>query len=547
MRKSTNYKLRPKIYLLIVLWIFAISNSIAQKPNVVIIFTDDQGYGDMSCHGNTMLKTPGLDKFAEQSVRFTDFHVTPMCTSSRSQLMTGIHALRNGAFLVCSGYSAIYPDIPTMPEIFKKSDYKTALFGKWHLGHSYPYRPMDRGFDHAVWHKGWGLTAAPNYWNNDYYDDFIFINDSLVQSEGYCTDYWFTEAKKWIKECKESKQPFFTYLSTNAPHGPFFVDESYRRKFPDVSKAAASYYGMIVNLDENIGKFNEFLEREGLADNTIVIFMTDNGQTTHLEPLYNAGMRGVKKSLYEGGHRVPCFIRWPAGNLRKPGEIDDLVEVRDILPTLIDLCGLKTSYNFEGKSVSNLLRGNEQPELSNRKMVIQYGRQPLDVLKLPEKYDACVMWRKWRLVHNKELYNIEEDPGQEHNIADRYKNIVKEMKRFYEEWWDKTEYNLYNKFNFNYIGAKEEPEILLSSHDFQTINTSGQFQIRAGNNRNGAWRIRVLQEGMYRFEVRRWPREAKTKMIESYPEHKGFDTVFPEGKALAISRVNVKVGVQEYT
>ncbi|MDE2955224.1 MAG: sulfatase-like hydrolase/transferase, partial [Gemmatimonadota bacterium] len=199
------------------------------KPNVIFVLTDDQGYGDLSCHGNPVIKTPYLDVLREESVRFTDFHVSPMCTPTRGELMTGQDALRNGATFVCMGRSLINPELPTIADIFGNNGYRTGHFGKWHLGDNYPYRPQDRGFQETIHHPAWGITSAADYFGNDYFDDTYRHNGEYEAFEGYCTDVWFDEAMKWIERSDDG--PFFAYIATNAPHTPLWVPDKYRQPY----------------------------------------------------------------------------------------------------------------------------------------------------------------------------------------------------------------------------------------------------------------------------------------------------------------------------
>ena len=311
------------------------------KPNVIFVLTDDQGYGDLACHGNPIIKTPNLDALHDESIRFTDFHVAPMCTPTRGELLTGQDALRNGATFVCMGRSLMNPELPTLADIFAMNGYRTGHFGKWHLGDNYPYRPQDRGFHETIHHPAWGITSAADYFGNDYFDDHYRHNGTIEAFEGYCTDVWFDEAMDWIEE--QDDAPFFAYIATNAPHTPLWVPDEYRQPYLDhVAYNVASFYGMIANIDDNMGKLDAFLHKTGLRDNTILIFMTDNG-TANGETVYNAGMRGKKTTLYEGGHRVPFFIRWPEGQLGEPRDIPDPTHGTDVLPTLISLCDLDES------------------------------------------------------------------------------------------------------------------------------------------------------------------------------------------------------------
>ncbi|HLQ44869.1 MAG TPA: arylsulfatase, partial [Planctomycetaceae bacterium] len=364
-------------------------------------------------------RTPNLDRLHSQSIRLTDFHVAPMCTPTRGQLMTGLDACRNGATSVCAGRSFIRRGIPTMAEFFAANGYRTAMFGKWHLGDSYPNLPKDRGFHESVYHLGWGITSMADTWQNDYFDGRFFHNGKLQKYQGYCTDVWFDLSLNWMKERHAAKEPFFLYLPTNAPHGPHWVAEKYKQ--PYQGKGPAAFFGMIANLDENIGRLESFLAESGLRDNTIVIFFHDNGGTAGVK-LFNAGMRAGKTTYYEGGHRAACFIRGPNGKLSEPCDIGELTQVQDLLPTLIELCGLKESPvrtreadraeingNFDGTSLAGLLQGKSD-KLPDRKLVVQYGQRPV-------KWDSAVLWRKWRLVKGEELYDLRQDPAQEKNVA----------------------------------------------------------------------------------------------------------------------------------
>ena len=386
------------------------------KPNVIFVLTDDQGYGDLSCHGNPVIKTPYLDVLREESVRFTDFHVSPMCTPTRGELMTGQDALRNGATFVCMGRSLINPELPTIADIFGNNGYRTGHFGKWHLGDNYPYRPQDRGFQETIHHPAWGITSAADYFGNDYFDDTYRHNGEYEAFEGYCTDVWFDEAMKWIERSDDG--PFFAYIATNAPHTPLWVPDKYRQPYLEqVDYPVASFFGMIVNIDENMARLDTFLKEKGLYDNTILIYMTDNG-TANGEPVYNAGMRGKKTMLYEGGHRVPFFIRWPEGGLGVPRDISDMTHGTDCAPTLVSLCGLEIPEGiaFDGVSLADLLRG-ECEHLEDRMKVVQYGQTENKERRFTGKGNAAVLWDRWRLVDYEELYNLDDDPGQENNIA----------------------------------------------------------------------------------------------------------------------------------
>ncbi|MFB3829592.1 MAG: arylsulfatase [Bryobacteraceae bacterium] len=519
------------------------------RPNVILILTDDQGYGDLSCHGNPAVKTPNIDRLYGQSVRLTDFHVAPMCTPTRSQLMTGRDCLANGAHRVCSGQSFIRPGIPTMAEIFSAAGYRTGLFGKWHLGDNYPHRPHDRGFQESVHHKGWGVGCVPDPWNNDYFNDLYCHNGKLQRYAGYCTDVWFSEACRFIEECGRRREPFFAYIATNAPHGPLFTPDKCREPYKARGMALASFFGMIANIDENTGKLEDLLARTGLRDNTILIFMTDNGATAGFN-FYNAGMRGKKTDLYEGGHRVPFFLRWPAGRLRAPGDVGALAECQDVLPTLMDLCGIKAGARFDGVSLAPSLRGAAQPALGERVLVVQYGRQPQPEFIPVAKWDSAVMWNRWRLVAGKELFNLESDPGQKNDVAAANPKIVAKLRDRYERWWAEIEPSLAEPVPI-VIGSGREPVTCLTSHDWVDANTANASAIRAGARRNGPWHVRVERAGRYEISLRRWPEEAGAAIVAGLPAHRpedgNFPVVYPEGKALPVARARLKAGASDET
>jgi arylsulfatase A-like enzyme len=305
------------------------------RPNVLIVMTDDQGLGDFSLMGNPVLKTPNLDAFARQSVRLTDFHVCPMCSPTRGQLLTGVAALRNGATSVTAGRTFLRPGLVTMPETFAKAGYATGIFGKWHLGDMYPHRPIDKGFQESVYHLGWGQLHSTPEFDWPLIDGRYFHNGEEQRYKGHCTDFWFDSAMAWMKSQKEQEKPFFCYLPTNAPHAPFVELDEYVE--PYKGKGPAGFFGMIAHIDRRFGDLERFLEEEKLKNDTIVIFMTDNGGTAGVKT-FNAGLRAGKTTYYDGGHRVPCWIRWPDGKFGEPRDIHIPTQNTDLFPTLCESC-----------------------------------------------------------------------------------------------------------------------------------------------------------------------------------------------------------------
>ncbi len=248
-----------------------------KKPNVIVILTDDQGYGDLAYHGNPIVKTPNLDAFAKESLELTNFHVGTTCAPTRAGLMTGRNANRNNAWHTIAGCSILLEDEETMPQVFLRNGYQTAMLGKWHLGDNYPFRPHDRGFQEAFYHGGGGVQQTPDYWNNDYFDDTYFRNGIPEKTSGYCTDIWFNEAIAYTKKQKE--EPFLMNLALNAAHGPFNVPEKYEQMYASapLTDIQKRFYGMISNIDDNFGRLVSHLKESNQFNNTIIIFTTDNG------------------------------------------------------------------------------------------------------------------------------------------------------------------------------------------------------------------------------------------------------------------------------
>jgi len=490
----------------------------AARPNVILVITDDQGYGDVGAHGNTMIQTPNLDKLYAESVRLTDFHVDPTCSPTRSALMSGRYSTRTGVWHTIMGRSMMSPDEVTLGETFQSGGYRTGMFGKWHLGDNFPCRAQDQGFDEAFRHGGGGVGQGPDYWGNDYFDDTYFRNGKPEKVTGYCTDVWFADALRFIQENRD--RPFFVYLSTNAPHGPYLVADEYWKPYAEkgVPPTMAHFYGMITNIDENLGELVSKLDAWGLAENTILVFMTDNGTAAgagrrRKEPGtwngFNAGMRGAKGSEYDGGHRVPLFIRWPGGGIGGGRDVDQLAAHVDVLPTLAELCGLARPDGppLDGKSLAPLLQGDAS-DWPERTLFVHSQRIPY-----PEKWRKCsVMTERWRLINGKELYDIQADPGQKRDVAGDHPDVAAKLTGAYEGWWTSLS-EVFDEFVYLGIGSEAEPVTRLVAHDWHPPDQSqspwNQGHIREPKGpietANGWWAIEVTRPGKYQFELRRWP------------------------------------------
>ncbi|RIJ47975.1 arylsulfatase [Maribellus luteus] len=487
----------------------AVSAQQATHPNVVLIITDDQGYGDLGCTGNPHVKTPVLDRFAEENIRFTNFYVSPVCAPTRSSLMTGRYSLRTGVRDTYNGGSIMAASETTIAEMLKEEGYNTGIFGKWHLGDCYPSRPMDQGFDESLVHLsgGMGQVGDITTWfkgDSSYFDPVLWHNGKPEPYTGYCSDIFADEAIRFIESNKE--KPFFCYLSFNAPHTPLQVPakyyEMYRdidpssgfendsRPFPEMSEKdkedARKVYGMVTNIDDNIGKLLQRLDELQLSENTLVIFMTDNGPQ---QPRYVAGMRGRKGSVYRGGVRVPFFMRYPGMGSK---EVNATTAHIDVLPTIAEICGAKLPEQrvIDGKSLFSLLT-KDNYDRQERSLFFYWTR------RYPELYNNMALYKgDYKLVGftsfdagigDFELYNIKDDPYEQENILPKNKDIAKKLKTEL----DLTYRDLISSENILHqplieIGNKNENPIILNRNE-----ADGERGIWAQEDVFGKWNVRV--------------------------------------------------------
>ena len=505
------------------------------QPNVILIMTDDQGYGDLSCHGNPTLQTPNLDALYSESIRFTDFHVSPFCTPTRAALMTGRYPARTGAYRTSSGRTSLHQREKTLGDLFTANGYATGVFGKWHLGDCAPSRPMDCGFERSVWHRCGGVTQISDFWGNDYFDDTYLVGDKWTKFDGYCTDVWFDQSMNFISSVitdAGGNKPFFVYLPTNAPHSPYLVNDNWKKPFLDqgLPRNQAAFKGMVANFDWNLGRLLKFLADEELADNTLLIFMTDNGTSAGtvfgdggritgwpIDPRENANMRGGKSSAYDGGHRVPCFIRWPNGELGVPRDLNALTAHFDLTPTLIELCGLKRPAawpKLDGRSLAGLLRGNQRnwkPRVLHTQMHGGNG-----YLKPGDPWEVGVaMTKRWRLVEGKELYDMQADPEQRRNVAHQHPDVFKKLNEQHLDWHQSLLPNMIPTRIV--VGSDLENPTDLTSQEWVMPKGNPPWSRGHVINRmiaNGPWHLQVAKEDRYRITLSRWPLAIR-KPIES--------------------------------
>lgn len=492
-----------------------------EKPNIIIVITDDQGKNDLACEGNPYIKTPNIDKFYDNAVRFTNFHVSTTCAPTRGALMTGRHTNRLNVFHTVAGRSLLFADEVLLPQVLAQNGYVNGMFGKWHLGDNYPFRPMDRGFHEVVRHGGGGITQGPDYWGNYYFDDTYWHNGVTEAYEGYCTDVFFSEALKFIETNKE--KPFFAYISTNAPHGPLNCPEEYIDLYKDdanVPERFKRFYGMITNIDDNFSVLQKKLEELGIAENTIVIFMTDNGSAGG-QNVYDAGMTGGKGSVTEGGHRTPFYIQWPAGNINGGKDITELTAHYDVLPTLVDLMDLKYTpiKTLDGKSLTPLLK-NETSTWPNRVLYMDTQR----MLNLTKYKTYTVMDKDYRLVDGKKLYNVTEDLKQKNNIIDQYPEVAERLALGYERWWQSlVDEGVNERYAYIKVGTPYENPSRIMSHDMLSGKWGKiwhQFGAITAARASGIWKVEFVEDGDYKISLRRFARESGLAINETFPAEK---------------------------
>lgn len=429
------------------------------RPNIILIMTDDQGYGELACHGNPVIKTPSLDRLHEESVRFTDFNVSPTCSPTRASLMTGRHEFRSGVTHTINERERLSLKAATIAQVLKAAGYATGIFGKWHLGDEDAYQPDRRGFDEVFIHGAGGIGQtypgscgdAPG---NTYFNPAILHNGTFVKTEGFCTDVFFAQAMKWIEERSWRSAPFFVYVVPNAPHGPYVCPDSYKKPYFDagMSDPDAAYYGMITNIDDNVGRLMKNLVQWGLDKRTLIIFMTDNGHAR--SNLYNAGMRGSKGGPYQGGTRVPAFFSW-TGTLQAGVDIDKLAAHIDIFPTLAELAGATVpgDIKLDGHSLVPLLQ-DPNAEWADRFIFVHQGRWAKGMAAQSKYKNCAVRNSRFRLVNNEELYDIKNDPGETTNVISQHADVVEKMRKAYDRWWEEV---LPAMENEDAVGPKVNP------------------------------------------------------------------------------------------
>ena len=430
-----------------------------KRPNIILVMTDDQGLGDLSCMGNKDLQTPHIDQLYKLSTRFTDFHVSPTCAPTRSAIMSGRHEFRNGVTHTIKERERMALSTTTFPTLLHKSGYATGIFGKWHLGDEDAYQPYNRGFSEVLIHGAGGIGQGypgscadfpPNRNpKTRYFDIAALHNDTIVKTEGFCTDVFFQAALGWIRKQQQAEKPFFAYISTNAPHGPMIAPEKYKTRFQQQGwdEKTQGRYGMIENIDDNMGLLMKKLDQWKLWDNTLVIFMTDNGQAGRgarkngkANRIFSAGFKTGKGSPFEGGTHVPAFWRWK-GVLGEGVDVPALTAHIDLFQTFCQLAGVSIPGNIQeidGRSLLPLLE-NPKTAWPDRELFVHVGRWEKGADPNQSQYKNCaVRSQRWRLINNQLLYDIQADPYEKDDVAAQHPQVVQRLRKAYDSWWTKT-------------------------------------------------------------------------------------------------------------
>jgi arylsulfatase A-like enzyme len=544
----------------------------SKQPNVLIILTDDQGFAELGVTGNPIVHTPTIDHFAGQSVYLTNYHVMPVCSPTRSCLMTGRYNYRTGIVDTFVGRSMMHPDEITLAKMLADAGYHTGIFGKWHLGDNYPMRAMDKGFQETLVLNGGGLAQPgdppdPVDERGAYFNATLRHNGKWEKTNGYVSDVITSAAMKFIEDNRD--HPFFAYLPFNCPHSPHQVPEEYRSHYEHQQLGPESFpkqgnpmtgkfgqddiarvYGMIENIDDNVARLLAKLDELKLAENTIVLFFSDNGCQQHNG--YNGGLKGWKGTTYDGGIHQFLFVRWP-GQLQAGRKVDRIAAAIDLTPTLLDLCGVAKpdSVKFDGRSLAPLLRG-EKVDWPDRTLFFQWHRGDV-----PERYRAFAArsqdWKlvqalgvpeKWNGKKQFQLYDMAHDPYEMHDLAAERPDMVAKLKADYDAWFtDVTSARDYTIPSRIFIGDPHENPVLLTRQDWRG---SGDW----GPKPTGHWYVNVVTDAKYQVKVLFNPPKADTQAkfscgdvsvnmpIKAGQEECTFESVhLPVGKAIVAAEL----------
>ncbi|HTU25318.1 MAG TPA: arylsulfatase [Pirellulales bacterium] len=504
---SGKYEFMTRFLALLAAWFClgvvteAASAAAGKRPNVLLIMTDDQGWGDFGFHGNPHLKTPHLDRLAGEGLELTQFYVSPVCSPTRASLLTGRYNYRTGAIDTYRGRSTMVTEEVTLAEMLSAAGYRTGIFGKWHLGDDYPSRPIDQGFAEELVHRGGGIGQPADPPGNHYFDPILLHNGLEQQSHGYCSDAFTEAAIQFIAEDRD--RPFFVYLPFNCPHTPLEVPPGYLERYRGLSlnDETARVYGMIANIDDNLGRLLAKLDELGLRDDTIVVFLTDNGPQ---QRRYNGALRDLKGSVYEGGIHTTCLMRWP-GKLSAGSKQAQLAAHIDLVPTLLAACNVARpdAVALDGIDLLPWLVG-ERTEPLERTLFFQWHRGDV-----PERFRACaVRTLRYKLLQASgrdegkafqpkwELYDLASDPGETRDIIELHPEVVDALKGAYEKWFDDVSSTRGFPRPRIIVGTSHENPVTLTRQDWRGP------QANWSPTGLGNWQVEIATPGVYELTVR---------------------------------------------
>ena len=502
---SVKIRLMGWLFATLLCFTNALELTASDQPNVVFILSDNQSFYEMSCHGHADIKTPHIDRLAGQSLEFTNFHAPPYCSPSRAVILTGRYAMRSGVFTTIAGRSILHKDEKTLPQFLKPNGYHSAIFGKWHLGFSYPYRPQDRGFDEVFVHGGGGVGQMEDYYGNSLFDTTFIHNGKVSPSKGYCTDVLFDQAIEYVEAKHKEKQPFFCFVSTPVTHSPHHGPKELVSQLKAQGiQGNVQLYAQVQNLDSNIGRMMKKIEELGLAEDTILVYASDQGMNDRGAP-HGDNRKGLG---FDPAHHVPFMLRFPGA---KPKVVSRLAGMIDFFPTILDLCGIKVPNNIDGISLKPLLLGKKgYPE--DRTLIIQCPRS-----RNASKWkNSAVKTDRWRLVNGEKLYDVTIDPRQNTDVAGQNPDVVDQLRIAYEAYWEDFP-DQATTLSRHLLGHPGGDEVVLNGMDWY-LGASPWNSGAYNRPSTGAWAVTLSEKGRYQFECRRFPRSADKSVGASSAE-----------------------------
>lgn len=424
----------------------------ARPPSIVLVLADDVGYGDLACLGNPIVQTPSIDRFYKESVRLTNFHVSPTSSATRAALLTGRHEFHGGVTDTGRERERLRRDAVTLAQVLKSAGYATGVFGKWHLGDEDAYQPDRRGFEESFLHGGNVIGQSPagssgDAPGNTHFNPKLLHNGEFMETLGYSTDVIFRHAIEWMDDQIDTGKPYFALICPSAAQPPVCPPE-YERFYlrQKVAPELAAFLGTVSNLDDNFGQLLAKLQEWGSDESTVVIFLTDHGATIG-EKTFNAGMRGGAGTPYEGGSRVPSFWRWP-GQWKAGSDVAALTAHLDLFPTLAHIADAEipaaVSAKLQGRDLLPLLK-DPSHEWPDRMLFTHVGGWDR-AQAAQSQYSRCaVRDSRFSLVNNAELYDLAADPAQARNVFSEHPDEVQKLRAAYDQWWKEIQPDLINE------------------------------------------------------------------------------------------------------